>query len=366
MKIAYDHQIFSAHKFGGVSRYFVELIKHINQLKKKKKFIKIIAPVHQNFYLTKNIKNLYFKGIKLPNVKGSTKICNLINSFLSPFLLKFYEPDVIHKTYYGLENFNNTHTKKIITVYDMIHELFPKNFPNKDKTAEIKKIAVNKADHIICISKNTQKDLINILGVDIKKTSVVHLGLTLISQKKKYFNKNHKPFILYVGSRGGYKNFSRFIEAYANSNQVKKKFAVVVFGGGPFLLDEIKKINNLKVSNIKQVSGDDDKLASYYQNASLFVYPSLYEGFGLPLLEAMNFGCPVACSNTSSIPEVVGNAAIFFDPYSVKSISKSIEAILLNNKMKKLLVARGFKRAKKFSWKKCAEKTYKVYEKILK
>ena len=107
-------------------------------------------------------------------------------------------------------------------------------------------------------------------------------------------------------------------------------------------------------------------LAGYYKNASLFVYPSLYEGFGMPPLEAMNYDCPVACSNTSCIPEIVGDAAILFDPYSIDSIRHNIISILYNDKIKSSLILKGLKQIKKFSWKKCASETYKVYENVLK
>ena len=119
------------------------------------------------------------------------------------------------------------------------------------------------------------------------------------------------------------------------------------------------------MTNVKAVNGDDAKLANYYRNASLFVYPSLYEGFGIPPLEAMGYGCPVVCSNTSSIPEVVGDAAILFDPYSLDSISNAIETVLTNNHLRSSLISRGFEQIQKFSWKKCADETLDVYKKVL-
>ena len=118
--------------------------------------------------------------------------------------------------------------------------------------------------------------------------------------------------------------------------------------------------------SLKEVNGNDAILASYYKNASLFVYPSLYEGFGMPPLEAMHFGCPVVCSNSGSIPEVVGNAALLFDPYSVVSIRKKIISVLENNNLKLSLSSKGFEQVKKFSWEKCARETYKIYKEVLK
>ena len=255
---------------------------------------------------------------------------SVVNSCFAPFLLRKFEPDLIHETYYNSVTTNTSRAKKIITVFDMVHEIFSEQFSQKDKTIEEKKFAIHQADHIICISKNTQKDLVRILNIDINKTSVIHLGYSLSETKTKFQVKNDRPYLLYVGGRNGYKNFSRFIQAYANSIEIKNSFDIIVFGGKNFTNEEIKMFEklNIRKENIKVVDGDDTKLANYYRNAELFVYPSLYEGFGIPPLEAMSYGCPVICSKTSSIPEVVGDAAILFDPYSLESISNSIETVL--------------------------------------
>ena len=117
-------------------------------------------------------------------------------------------------------------------------------------------------------------------------------------------------------------------------------------------------------NKVFQVNGNDEVLATFYKNASLFIYPSLYEGFGIPLLEAMYFGCPVAASNTSSIPEVVGAAGEYFNPYSVESISLAMNKILFDETYRNLLIERGYKREKQFSWDKCAQETYRVYKQL--
>ena len=249
----------------------------------------------------------------------------------------------------------------------MIHEIFSDQYYKKDKTLEQKKFAIKDSDHIICVSKNTQKDLVRILDIDIDKTSVVHLGHSLSVRKEKNHDVNERPYLLYVGARDGYKNFSRFVEAYAASPKIKNSFDIIMFGNDVFTKDEVQIFEklNIKMTNVKAVNGDDAKLANYYRNASLFVYPSLYEGFGIPPLEAMGYGCPVVCSNTSSIPEVVGDAAILFDPYSLDSISNAIETVLTNNHLRSSLISRGFEQIQKFSWKKCADETLDVYKKVL-
>tara|TARA_Y100000389_G_scaffold143669_1_gene141969 strand:+ start:9417 stop:10523 length:1107 start_codon:yes stop_codon:yes gene_type:complete len=367
MKIAYNHQIFSTQRFGGISRYFVELARNISLLKKNEDVVKIVSPIHINYYLTKDINNFFFQGFKIPDFKSSGRICNFINSLLAPIILNVFDPDLIHDTYYNSIKYNKSRVKKIITVHDMTHELFSDQFSKTDKTSEMKRVAIKEADHIICVSKNTQKDLLKIFNVNIDKTSVVHHGYSLFVKNEIKHESSDKPYLLYVGGRDGYKNFSRFIEAYADLDDIKNNYNIIVFSEKSFTQNEFQMFRRLKInsSNIKMIKGNDLTLAKYYQNASLFVYPSLYEGFGIPPLEAMSYGCPVACSNTSSIPEVVGNAAILFDPYSADSIGESIRAVLFDQNLKTSLIAEGFNQVNKFSWEKCAEKTFEVYKKVL-
>ena len=365
MKILYKHQIFHL-KYGGISRYFIELANNIASYKNKEATVKIISPFFKNNYLSnKNLKFL-FSGLKVPDFKGSARLCLMMNSFLSPILSKNYDPNIIHDTYYNTVKNNTKHTKKIITVFDMIHELFPDQFSKKDNTTELKKFAVAEADHIICISNNTQKDLIKFFNVDVKKTSVIHLGFSFRLKEIKKPEKTNKPYLLYVGARNGYKNFTKFIEAYS-APKIKDFYDLVIFGGSRLNEKEIAMFERLQISkkSLKEINGDDATLAGYYKNASLFVYPSLYEGFGIPPLEAMHHGCPVVCSNTSSVPEVVGNAALLFDPYSVESIRNNIISVLYDNKLRLSLISKGFEQVKKFSWEKCARETYKVYKEVL-
>jgi len=138
-------------------------------------------------------------------------------------------------------------------------------------------------------------------------------------------------------------------------------------GGKKFSQDETNLIQSLGLSTnkIRHINGDDQDLARLYRQASAFVYPSLYEGFGIPLLEAMSFGCPVVCSNTSSFPEVAGNACEFFDPYDHDSIAHALEKVLFSTELSKQLVELGKERIKSFSWEKCAAQTYAVYATLI-
>jgi glycosyltransferase involved in cell wall biosynthesis len=141
---------------------------------------------------------------------------------------------------------------------------------------------------------------------------------------------------------------------------------LVLFGGGKITNDEIKKILdlNLDPKNIIQLNGDDNLLKTLYQNSEFFIYPSKYEGFGIPILESFSQHCPVLCSNTSSFPEVAGNAAIYFDPNDYSSISECIDKIISSKKIKDYYIKKGLDRLKLFSWKKCAAETKNIYNNL--
>ncbi|NOQ94227.1 MAG: glycosyltransferase, partial [Methylophaga sp.] len=145
-------------------------------------------------------------------------------------------------------------------------------------------------------------------------------------------------------------------------------FRIVCFGGGQFRGDEIELIRELSIKprELEQVSGGDNMLAVYYKNAAVFVYPSLYEGFGIPPLEAMALGCPVICSNTSSIPEVVGDSGEYFDPQSIESMSVAVENVLQSTERHAELIRKGFIKCAEYSWDRCAAETMDIYRGLAK
>jgi glycosyltransferase involved in cell wall biosynthesis len=173
------------------------------------------------------------------------------------------------------------------------------------------------------------------------------------------------PYLLYVGSRTPYKNFKGLLSAYTASPWLRSNFHLLCFGGGAFTVAEQASLAHAGVvRNVLQVGGPDELLANCYRNAAVFAYPSLYEGFGLPPLEAMSLGCPVVCSDASSIPEVVGDAAVMFDPGDTDAIRAALEGVLGSIGRKAELVARGARRSSLFGWRRCAQETVEVYRRI--
>lgn len=363
MRVLFDSQIFNAQKYGGISRYFVNLANELNHIEGNK--TAIFAPTYINNYLQTVPECDRFYGFK-QNIKLKL-ISRGLSHMACHFAIPFIRPDIIHKTYYYPECYSMRSGRSLLTVYDMIHELYPENFGRLDKTSKYKYEAVMRADHIICISENTRSDLLKIWDCDPKKVSVVHLGFddfgnTPVLTKEPVRKNDLGNYILFVGSRSGHKNFSRLLKAFGLIDDLNKKFRLICFGGGSLNDDEIGLINRLRLRDrVIQVEGDDATLGQLYRDAALFVYPSIYEGFGIPPLEAMSAGCPVACSRSSSIPEVCGAAVDYFNPLDPDSIASSLARILGSTNYRESIALSGVEQAKKFSWRKCAIETLQTY-----
>jgi glycosyltransferase involved in cell wall biosynthesis len=361
MRIAFDQQAFCIQEYGGVSRYFCSLITNLAEIPGVE--AKIFAPLHINSYLQDVNRNLRL-GIKVKVYPKTGKIIRTASKIMAIPLLQSFRPDIVHETYYSGWAWAPKGARRVITAYDMIHEHFPDLFDKNDLTTYSKKIAFTRADHIICISENTRRELLELFDVPARKVSVVYLGIDAFeSVTEDVIKPQNSPYIMYVGRRSGYKNFDNFIRAFTSSEWLLNNFRILCFGGGAFTTaeKEMLTINGVKESHIKVISGDDSVLASCYRNAAVFVYPSLYEGFGIPPLEAMSVGCPVVCSNTSSIPEVVGNAGEYFEPNNIDFIRSSLEKVLQSSELQADLTKKGFEQSKIFDRKKCAAETLAIY-----
>ncbi len=362
MKIVFDYSIFFHQNYGGITRYFLNLY---NKLIERNVEAKIIAPLNNNIFL-KNHNLDYFSGFYIKNYPRFTrKLFKQYNHMYSKLFTKIYKPNIIHKTFYEKNFTNNNSIKKIITVYDLVHEIYFKEY-NNPKDYRPKKIALENIDFIICPSNKTKLDLMNFYNMQENKIKVIYMAPHNFKINMKFKNNFKKPYILFVGERKRYKNFINFIKAYSLSNNLQKDFSVVCCGGGKISANEKKIISELKIdiSNIIQIDGNDNILNSLYLNASAFVFPSMYEGLGLPPLEAMSLGCPVITSNHEAIIEGVGDAAVLFNPKEPEDIKNKIEDVLYSEELKKKLRLLGINRSKLFSWDKCANETLEVYNQI--
>lgn len=366
MKILYDHQIFTLQKYGGISRYFYELVREFNTMQNIDYEISLL--LSNNYYISDKKFVNYIDLLHQKNFRGKHRIFNLLNKLFSILKLKQKEFDIFHPTYYDPYFLKHIGNKRfVLTVHDMIHEKFKEMFPINDRTTERKRILVHNASKIISVSNNTKKDLIDLFGVDESKIEVIYHGNSMDPNANSDIRFNlPNRYLLFVGNRGGYKNFERFINSVSKIIKEYKDLYIVCAGGNEFNIREKQLFSELGISNrILQYNLDDKNLAYFYKNALAFVFPSLYEGFGIPILEAFACGCPVICSNTSSFPEVAGSGAFYFDPYSEESIKNAVLRIIEDSSLRERLVIEGYERVKQFSWKKTAEKTKLIYESLL-
>lgn len=255
----------------------------------------------------------------------------------------------------------------VFTIHDFIQFKFPEYF-NKNMVMLAKLIlnnSVKKAKKIIVVSKSTASDFESYFPEYKSKLKVVYNGVSEnfkvldVEEKKKFKRQNHlDKYLLFVGNNKPHKNINALIDAFL---MVKRRFSdlklVLISQGLDLDAFNIKnKEDFIVINNI-----NDDLLVKYYNCASIFVLPSFYEGFGLPVLEAMACGCPVIASNVSSLPELCAGAAILVNPYDSVSIKKAIEDIFSSNNLRNNLIKKGLERSKEFSW----DKTSKKYLEVL-
>ncbi|MDA8429810.1 MAG: glycosyltransferase family 1 protein [Geobacteraceae bacterium] len=362
--VIYSPEIFSWQKQGGVSRYFAELIPAVIASGWQ---VEVCAGLYSNDL----IEYLRSTGtVSGYDVSCCGKLGKLGRTFLSlsnslAFNVQNHNNDVVHQTYYS--PFARRNGRLVVTVYDLILEKMCSG--QQGRGSKIARHAsIHAAEKIIAISEATRNDLLDYYDIPPNRVDVIHLGVRLPENLPSQTEKCDAtpPYLLYVGVRTGYKNFEKFVRAYATSGQLRSTFKLVCFGGGPFSAEELNLFSSLTVNDsVGWLEGNDALLSKYYRDATMLVYPSLYEGFGLPVLEAMANGCPVACSNTSSLPEVGGDAAYYFSPDDIDSIRYSIECAVSDICNLRKKIQDGFRRAKSFSWQETARKTINIYNQVL-
>lgn len=368
LKVAFDHEIFSSQRYGGVSRYFVELASRLPSETVSE--VSIVAPLYINNYLTVQSARSSTRGRYVPfDFFGVRRAVRLGNRLAAPLAWSKLNADIVHETYYSLKPIGRAR-RRVVTVHDMIWELFAPDTTSFKRIIAAKRAAIDRANHIICVSETTRRDLARLYDIDPARVSVVHLGYSLTSEMReindeKVPSREQRPSLLYVGARSGYKNFGTLLTAFSSS-PILQEFELIVYGGSPLLPDEWQEIKRLGIANrVRFESGSDRDLAERYRAATAFVYPSKYEGFGIPPLEAMSQGCPVVCSNAGAIPEVVGDAGVYFDPNNCDELRLSLERVATNEALQADLRMRGYQRISAFSWDRCAEATAKIYREIM-
>jgi len=281
------------------------------------------------------------------------------------------KPDVLFVPSYAVPQIHPA--KTVVTIHGLEYKYFPECYFLKERLIlEFNtKLSLKLASKIIVPSENTKKDLIKFYGVDVDKIKVVYHGAGITNYELRITNYENNNFnILFIGRLEKRKNVVNLIRAFELfKNQLRRRHSgmspsqLILVGKAGFGFQKIKKAieeSLFKKDIILKSYVSELEKEELYKKADLFILPSFYEGFGLPVLEAMSYGVPVICSNNSSLPEVVGDAALLVDPNNIQEISGAINKVFSDDDLRNKMIKRGFENVKKFSWEKCAKETMNV------
>jgi glycosyltransferase involved in cell wall biosynthesis len=358
--VVFGPEIFGQ-RYGGISRYVIELHRRLPDLGVSST---VFAGVHRNGYLTgvDRVRGIHVP-VRLQKARTRPFEERANEALLRAWTRSGRRSSVYHQTYYHGDAGRHRRGPVVVTAYDLIHAKLSRYFAPDDSTVAEQRKAFARADLVLAISHSTARDLQEILGVPAAKISVTHLGVSPPPDEPRASTGRRRPFLLYVGLRYGYKNWARLVQAVAICRAVDDLDLVCV--GGPFTHDETGLLTELGLSNrVRQAAADDDLLDAYYREAVAFVYPSMYEGFGLPPLEAMARDCPVLAANVGSIPEVLGDAAVLADPASVESLADGLTQVVRPDR-RSALVQAGNARVRQFTWDRTAASTVHSYRSLV-
>jgi len=361
VKVSIDEQIFALQKHGGISRLFYELMKQFDaDLGLDVEILPFARPIINDYVLTDpQLRDL------LKPVGSRTTVQGLFRQAMPG---KYDDQaEIVHHTFYlppGLYRYGKA--KRIVTVYDMIPELM-RHTKRRLDFATRKRRFLEAADHVICISESTRNDVKRIWPDLQVPMSVVYLGVN------QGFNPNAPKdlslpsrYLLHVGNRAGYKDAWTLTQAFGRIATEYPDLVLLFVGGGSPTPEERKQWATIgDGERVKWLSAEEGQLPSIYAQAEVCVVPSRYEGFGLPALEGLASGTPQILSDTSSLPEVGGEAALYFTPGNSHQLSERLEEVLSSPQERLRLSAAGVDQARKFSWAKTASETARLYQSVL-
>lgn len=369
-RIGIDARMYST-KFTGIGRYNAELIQHLIKGDKENTYVL--------FMNEPEFSGTIFEADNVEKILVGARHYSINEQTV--FLKKIQEAkvDLMHFTH-----FNNPilyQGKQVVTIHDLTLSFFP----GKKMTSFIHRLGYNlsirsvtrKASKIIAISQNTAKDLVSILGVPKEKIKLIYEGASdtfyNINDKKRLEQTRtkyalHKPFFIYAGVWRDHKNVLGMIKAFHLLRREGLDMDLVITGRKDNTYIEVPRlVEKLGISEHVHFVGlvPEEELVDLYNLANTYVFPSFYEGFGLPALEAYAVGLPVAASNTSCLPEICGKGARYFDPYSIEDMASTMKEVATNEKLRKELTQAGEKELQRFSWEKMGKETHDLYMDIL-
>jgi glycosyltransferase involved in cell wall biosynthesis len=362
MRVAFDEQILLAQSTGGISRYFSELIATF----RSERALGVDPILAWNWSYNQHILDLEISKM----IPGTSSL--LRNELLKRYAYyaansvarhKINSEAILHYTFYHPRFLKAGYKgRRVVTIYDMTPEMFPEQFPGRNP--HLAKLRyVNESDLVLCISKETAKDLLAIYGPLDQPVEVTYLGVSpLFSPNKAPLPGIPDRYVLFVGRRGNYKDYRVAVEAVAG---LRDDVVLIAVGGGPFSSDELRLHGALGVSRrVLHLDVDDSGLAHLYSNALAFVYPSRYEGFGLPTLEAMASGTPAVLASASVHPEIGGIAGLYFPPGDADALRDLLDELLGDATLRERHIELGVQRASEFTWLRTATQTAEAYSAV--
>ncbi len=364
MRILYDHQVFSLQDAGGASRYHFELVRNLQQLDEVA--IEVLMGLNGSVmpFATLQRPRTRVFGHRTALKPGRARYATneVLSAIIAPLRGRV---DIYHPTLYRAIPWVRRR-RVVVTHHDCIHERFPHLFKNAPAIIESKRKLFAQADAIVCVSNCSRSDLHRFYDLSEKKTHVVYHGFSPLLCAPGDGAGKIEPYLLYVGSRAGYKNFGLLLEAFFRSG-LAGSYRLLAIGGGEFTPAERERIAQLRLTALVSVvpRAEDATLARAYRGAALFIYPSLYEGFGFPPLEAMSLGCPVLVNRTSSLPEICGDASFYFESCDADVLSQSLTTTLADEQGLALKRRLGQQQVALYDWNRSALSTLDVYRSVL-
>jgi glycosyltransferase involved in cell wall biosynthesis len=367
MRIFYDHQVFSLQDAGGVSRYQYELMRNLQASSEVE--IELLMGINASVMPFSELRNFNTRIVSWRTNIRPGYFRYAVNELMSAGMAQLRGRfDIYHPMLYRAIPFVR-HRRLVVTHHDCTHERFPQMFHNASFIMERKRKLFSQADAILCVSESSRRDLLKFYDVEPEKTHVVYHGFSPLPIPPSFAEAavaSRVPYLLYVGSRAEYKNFVLLLDAFSRSG-LARDYRLMVVGGGAFSAEEQTRIVSLDLADRITIlpKAGEAALALAYRDAALFVYPSLYEGFGFPPLEAMSLGCPVLVYRTSSLPEVCGDAAFYFDNADADELSRALVSTLQDGPGLSIRRQRGQQQVSLYDWGRTASNTLNVYRALL-
>jgi glycosyltransferase involved in cell wall biosynthesis len=368
MRLFFDHQAFSLQRHGGITTVFREIIRYLNgQSEVSTDVLLGVSDVRPELrpIIARSGRLIHLEQLSVRPGLLSYAVNEALCSICSLFLGRY---DVYHSTLYRFVPLVRAN-QLVITHHDCIPELFPQFFPGARRIMHFKREAFRRANLIICVSESSRADLLNFYDLSPEKTVVVHNGASIMTHKagdeREVLSIAPQQFLLYVGVRPPYKNFAGFLKAFRSSG-LAADFSIVVVGGGPPTREEQQLIEDYRLGSLVRFIpySTPATLANLYAEAKLLVYPSIYEGFGMPPLEAASAGCVSLVAAHPACLEICGDSVFHFAPSDPDEFVYKLRVAVSDQTEREIRLERARRLLRKYTWEECGRKTLAAYRAI--